>query len=300
MPRLVMKFGGTSVADLERIRNAAAKVKTEVERGYDVAVVVSAMSGKTNELVGWVRDASSPPGSNGRGLYDAREYDAVVASGEQVTSGLMALTLQEMGVPARSWQGWQVPVHTSDAHGAARIERIDTVKRRRAKLVEAQNDQKLATSISALVAETNSEVIEPVRPKKRFGKKPKSAERPQSSPRAMSQEIDLSDTRPRSKGTASSRPTSTDRPAKSSGRRPSAGARKPSAAPEVTLPQDFIRQHLNEDAFDDALDQAFESAEIDFTRRPPRRPGILSRLLSWTFRRDNAPKSEHERQEADQ
>ena len=126
MPRLVMKFGGTSVGDLDRIRNAATKVKREVERGYEVAVVVSAMSGKTNELVGWVQDASSPPGSNTRGLYDAREYDAVVASGEQVTSGLMALTLQEMGVPARSWQGWQVPVHTSDAHGAARIEGIDT------------------------------------------------------------------------------------------------------------------------------------------------------------------------------
>ena len=126
MPRLVMKFGGTSVADLDRIRNAAAKVKREVDAGYEVAVVVSAMSGKTNELVGWVRDAASPPGSNARGLYDAREYDAVVASGEQVTSGLMSLVLQEMGVPARSWQGWQVPVHTSDAHGAARIESIDT------------------------------------------------------------------------------------------------------------------------------------------------------------------------------
>ncbi len=126
MPRLVMKFGGTSVADLDRIRNAAAKVKREVERGYEVAVVVSAMSGKTNELVGWVRDAASPLGSNGHGLYDAREYDTVVASGEQVTSGLVALVLQEMGISARSWQGWQVPVHTSDAHGAARITRIDT------------------------------------------------------------------------------------------------------------------------------------------------------------------------------
>ena len=125
-PRLVMKFGGTSVADLERIRNAASKVKREVERGYDVAVVVSAMSGKTNELVGWVREASAPAGSNGHGLYDAREYDAVVASGEQVTSGLMALVLQEMGISARSWQGWQVPVQTTDAHGAARITNIDT------------------------------------------------------------------------------------------------------------------------------------------------------------------------------
>jgi len=118
MPRLVMKFGGTSVANLERIRNAAEKVKREVDAGYDVAVVVSAMAGKTNELVAWVRETSA--------LYDAREYDTVVASGEQVTSGLMALTLQEMGVPARSWQGWQIPIRTTGAHGAARIEEIDT------------------------------------------------------------------------------------------------------------------------------------------------------------------------------
>ena len=118
MPRLVMKFGGTSVADLDRIRNAAARVKREVERGYDVAVIVSAMAGKTNELVGWVRGTSL--------LYDAREYDAVVASGENVTAGLMALTLQEMGVPARSWQGWQVPLRTNSSHGSARIEGIDT------------------------------------------------------------------------------------------------------------------------------------------------------------------------------
>ncbi len=116
MPRLVMKFGGTSVADLDRIRNAAFKVKREVESGYDVIVIVSAMSGKTNELVGWV-DSVSP-------LFDAREYDAVVSSGENVTAGLMALTLQEMEVPARSWQGWQVPVKTTSAHGAARIEDI--------------------------------------------------------------------------------------------------------------------------------------------------------------------------------
>ncbi|MCB2137610.1 MAG: aspartate kinase, partial [Rhodobacteraceae bacterium] len=102
MPLLVMKFGGTSVGDLARIANAAQKVKREVERGYDVIVIVSAMSGKTNELVGWVEDTSH--------LYDAREYDAVVASGENVTAGLMALRLQEMDVPARSWQGWQVPI----------------------------------------------------------------------------------------------------------------------------------------------------------------------------------------------
>ena len=113
MPLLVMKFGGTSVADLDRIANAAQKVQREVERGYDVIVIVSAMSGKTNELVGWV-EKTSP-------LYDAREYDAVVASGENVTAGLMALRLQEMGIPARSWQGWQVPINTTSVHGSARF-----------------------------------------------------------------------------------------------------------------------------------------------------------------------------------
>jgi aspartate kinase len=113
MPLLVMKFGGTSVADLDRIRNAATKVRREVERGYDVIVIVSAMSGKTNELVGWVEQTSP--------LYDAREYDAVVSSGENVTAGLMALTLQEMDIPARSWQGWQVPIVTTSAHAAARF-----------------------------------------------------------------------------------------------------------------------------------------------------------------------------------
>jgi aspartate kinase len=108
-----MKFGGTSVADLARIRNAAEKVKREVARGYDVIVIVSAMSGKTNELVGWVEQTSP--------LFDAREYDAVVSSGENVTAGLMALTLQEMDVPARSWQGWQVPINTTSAHSSARF-----------------------------------------------------------------------------------------------------------------------------------------------------------------------------------
>ncbi len=117
MARLVMKFGGTSVADLDRIRNVARHVKREVDAGHEVAVVVSAMSGKTNELVAWVKDASN--------LYDAREYDAVVASGEQVTAGLLAIALQKDGVAARSWQGWQVPIQTSDAHGVARIEAID-------------------------------------------------------------------------------------------------------------------------------------------------------------------------------
>ena len=113
MPILVMKFGGTSVADLDRIANAAIKVQREVERGFDVIVIVSAMSGKTNELVKWVNDTSP--------FYDAREYDAVVASGENVTAGLLALRLQEMGVSARSWQGWQVPINTTSAHGAARF-----------------------------------------------------------------------------------------------------------------------------------------------------------------------------------
>ena len=116
MPLLVMKFGGTSVGDLARIKNAAATVKREVDRGYDVIVIVSAMSGKTNELVGWV-EGTSP-------MFDAREYDAVVSSGENVTAGLMALTLQEMDVPARSWQGWQVPIHTTSAHSSARFEGI--------------------------------------------------------------------------------------------------------------------------------------------------------------------------------
>ena len=117
MARLVMKFGGTSVANIERIRNVAQHVKREVQAGHEVAVVVSAMSGKTNELVAWCADASK--------LYDKREYDAVVASGEQVTSGLLAIALQEIGIPARSWQGWQIPIRTSDAHGSARIESIE-------------------------------------------------------------------------------------------------------------------------------------------------------------------------------
>ncbi|MBI4923664.1 MAG: aspartate kinase [Devosia nanyangense] len=117
MARIVMKFGGTSVANVERIRQAARHVKREVDAGNQVTVVVSAMSGKTNELVGWVNE-SSP-------LHDAREYDAVVASGEQITAGLMAIVLSDMGIPSRSFQGWQVPIHTDDSHGAARIVDID-------------------------------------------------------------------------------------------------------------------------------------------------------------------------------
>ena len=118
MPTLVMKFGGTSVANLDRIARAAKRVAFEVAKGYDVIVIVSAMSGKTNEMVGWVNETSP--------LYDAREYDAVVSSGENVTAGLMALRLQEMDIPARSWQGWQVPVKTTSAHSSARIEEIPT------------------------------------------------------------------------------------------------------------------------------------------------------------------------------
>ena len=117
MARLVLKFGGTSVATLERIRVAARHVKREVDAGHQVAVVVSAMSGRTNELVAWCREASM--------MHDAREYDAVVASGEIVTAGLLAIVLQSMGVQARSWQGWQIPILTSQAHGSARIESID-------------------------------------------------------------------------------------------------------------------------------------------------------------------------------
>ena len=123
MPLLVMKFGGTSVADIARIESAAKKVQAEVARGYDVIVIVSAMSGETNKMVGFVEGTSK--------LYDAREYDAVVSSGENVTAGLMALRLQEMGIAARSWQGWQVPINTTSAHSSARFmsiprENIDT------------------------------------------------------------------------------------------------------------------------------------------------------------------------------
>ena len=123
MARLVMKFGGTSVANIERIRNVARHVEREVKAGNEVAVVVSAMSGRTNELVGWCREASL--------LHDAREYDAVVASGEQVTAGLLAIALQDIGIPARSWQGWQIPILTDTAHGSARIVSIDGSELRR-------------------------------------------------------------------------------------------------------------------------------------------------------------------------
>lgn len=117
MARIVMKFGGTSVGDLDRIRNVAARVKREVEAGHQVAVVVSAMAGTTNQLVKWCQELSP--------LHDAREYDVVVATGEQVTIGLTAIALQAVGVDARSWLGWQVPIVTDDAHGKARVEAID-------------------------------------------------------------------------------------------------------------------------------------------------------------------------------
>lgn len=120
MARIVQKFGGTSVADVERIRNVARRIKREVDAGNQVAVVVSAMAGVTNQLVDYVRQIAP--------LHDAREYDTVVASGEQVTCGLLALALQSLGVPARSWLGWQVPVRTDRMHGRARIEAIDTAE----------------------------------------------------------------------------------------------------------------------------------------------------------------------------
>ena len=116
MARLVMKFGGTSVADIERIRNVARHVKREVDAGHEVAVVVSAMSGTTNQLVAWCEAALKT-----RQIFDAREYDAVVATGEQVTAGLLAIALQDIDINARSWQGWQLPILTSDAHASARI-----------------------------------------------------------------------------------------------------------------------------------------------------------------------------------
>ena len=123
MGRLVMKFGGTSVADIERIRNVARHVEREVKAGHEVAVVVSAMAGTTDRLVSWCREAAP--------VHDAREYDAIVASGEQVTAGLLAIVLQDIGIPARSWQGWQVQMLTDGVHGAARIAEIDAADLRK-------------------------------------------------------------------------------------------------------------------------------------------------------------------------
>jgi len=131
MARIVMKFGGTSVADLDRIRNAAKRIKAEYDQGHEIAVAVSAMAGETNRLVDFVTSANK--------LHDAREYDVVVSSGEQVTSGLMALTLQEMGLPARSRNPWQLPIHTDDVHGKARIQAIET-----GKMIERFADRQIA------------------------------------------------------------------------------------------------------------------------------------------------------------
>jgi aspartate kinase len=131
MARIVMKFGGTSVADVERIRNVAKRVKREVDDGHEIAVVVSAMSGATNQLVKWVNEISP--------LHDTREYDVVVATGEQVTIGLLALALQELGVNARSWAGWQIPVETDQVHGKARILNVDC-----AELIRGFRDRQVA------------------------------------------------------------------------------------------------------------------------------------------------------------
>src|SRR5215472_61048 len=120
MARLVQKFGGTSLADIPRIKDVARRVKREIDAANEVAVVVSAMSGVTNQLVEWTRQTSL--------LHDAREYDVVVASGEQVTAGLLALALQDIGIDARSWLGWQIPIRTDDVHGKARIKAIETVE----------------------------------------------------------------------------------------------------------------------------------------------------------------------------
>ena len=118
MARIVQKFGGTSVADVDRIKTVAQRVKNEVDAGNQVAVVLSAMAGVTNQLITYASEISS--------LHDAREYDAVVSTGEQVTAGLLALALQDKGVAARSWQGWQIPIRTDGVHGKARIMGIET------------------------------------------------------------------------------------------------------------------------------------------------------------------------------
>ena len=142
MSLLVMKFGGTSVANVDRIKRAAKRVALEVAHGKNVLVIVSAMSGKTNELVDWVNDTSQ--------FYDASEYDAVVSSGENVTAGLMALTLQEMDIPARSWQGWQVPVRTTSGHSSARIESISPKIINEKFLVSIKNLNSIKRPISAV------------------------------------------------------------------------------------------------------------------------------------------------------
>lgn len=143
MALLVLKFGGTSVADIDRIRNVAAHVKREVDAGHAIAVVVSAMAGQTNQLVAWVEQAwgfkerQKKNGGEASAQYDGREYDAVVSSGEQVTSGLLALVLQSLGMKARSWQGWQIPLQTDSAHRAARITGV-AVDQLKARMMEGE------------------------------------------------------------------------------------------------------------------------------------------------------------------
>ena len=145
MATIAMKFGGTSVADIQRIRHVAGLVKAEVDRGNKVAVVVSAMSGETNKLVAWTSEAAKLPNAAKSGTVpgivdqreyapapEAREYDVVVAAGEQITAGLLAITLNAMGVKARSWLGWQVPINTSAVHGSARIEGVPAIDMKRA------------------------------------------------------------------------------------------------------------------------------------------------------------------------
>ena len=122
MARIVQKFGGTSVGDMDRIRNVAKRVKSEVDAGHEVAVVVSAMSGTTNQLVQWASEIGP--------MHDAREYDTIVATGEQVTVGLLSIALQNIGIDARSWLGWQIPIRTDNLHGSARIDEIDSTKMR--------------------------------------------------------------------------------------------------------------------------------------------------------------------------
>ncbi|OPH20803.1 aspartate kinase [Azospirillum brasilense] len=134
MARIVLKFGGTSVGDIDRIKNVARKVEQEVKAGHQVAVVVSAMSGVTNQLVKYCNDIDK--------LHDAREYDAIVASGEQVTSGLLAIALQSLGIQARSWLGWQIPIYSDETHGKARIVSIDT----------AELDKRMNTGEVAVIA----------------------------------------------------------------------------------------------------------------------------------------------------
>ena len=134
LARIVQKFGGTSVADLDRIRHVAQRVKKEVDAGHEVAVVVSAMAGTTNQLVAWARDIGP--------LHDAREYDTIVSTGEQVTVGLLAIALQNIGVDARSWLGWQIPLRSNEVHSSARIEEIDTT----------ELDKRLSTGQVAVVA----------------------------------------------------------------------------------------------------------------------------------------------------